>query len=91
MRADTEETKEMSRNLVTEGRINDAARLLWQAARLEGLHRIVLHVCADGRVDIECIDSNGNNVGKTLHADTHADGALPSPGEALGQRLRAKE
>jgi hypothetical protein len=62
----------MSRNLVTEGRINDAARLLGEAARIEGLQRITLHVCVDGRVDIECFNASGHNVGKTLHADVHA-------------------
>ena len=72
----------MARNLVTEGRIDEACRLLREVADVEKLSRIVLHVCVDGRVDVECIDERGFHVGKTLHADVVRGGALPAPGEA---------
>ena len=73
----------MSRNLVTERLIDDACRLLREVARIEGLHRVVLHVYADGRVDIERVDANGYSIGKTVHADVEPGGPLPSPAEGL--------
>ena len=86
----------MARNLVTEGRIDEACRLLGRideacrllrdVADIERLSRIVLHAYVDGRVDVECIDERGFHVRKTLHADVTSGGALPAPGEAIGRR-----
>ena len=83
MRPQREETKVMSRNLVTERRIDDACRLLREVARIEGLHRVVLHVYADGRVDIERVSASGHSSGHTRHADLKPGGPLPLPGPSM--------